>query len=84
MNNLNHQEFKKFSLGEILNDSPDFLISQLLKELAQKKPKNSDGSLIRINTLKNWCDLIENQNKKIDQIYNLLLDLKEEKNEQKP
>ena len=67
----------KFSLQQILSDNPNFLVEQMRGELELKKPKCADGSLIRISTIRAWCDLLERQNRTLEELKNMILDLKE-------
>jgi hypothetical protein len=74
--NYKKESFKrKFTLQEVLSDSTDYLIEQIKDELPSKPLRN--GSQIRIRTIKVWCELIEKHNKKLDRIYDLILDIKE-------
>jgi hypothetical protein len=83
---INFEEFKekilkekpnnyptKFSFSEVINGNSNYLISQLKKDI--DKPKLRSGAQIRINTLQTLCELMELNNKKLDHLEQLLLNL---------
>jgi len=74
-NNKKESSKRRFSLQEVLGDSSDCLVEQLKNEIP-KKPLRS-GAQVRINAIKTWCELIEQQNKRIDRLCDLVLDLKD-------
>lgn len=68
---------KRFSLEKVLSETDDVLIHQLNAELP-KKPLRS-GADMRVNSLRTLCQLMESQNRKLSQIFDLLLDLDNKK-----
>ena len=65
---------EKFSLEEVLQERPNSLLSQFKTELGEKPLRS--GAEVRIRTLRTLCELIENQNKKLEAIHQLVLDLR--------
>ncbi len=74
--NKSFSKSRRFPLEAVLGDDPEYLISQIASELPQKPPRN--GSAVRIKTLLQLCELLRTQNKKLDQLQNLVLNLSEQ------
>ncbi len=68
---------KRFPLSTILSDDSNYLLTQIAAEIPQKMPRN--GSAIRIKTLKQLCELLAAQNKKLDVIHDLIVGLNKQK-----
>lgn len=71
----------RFSLEEVIAETDEVLINELRAELP-KKPLRS-GADIRINALKTLICLIESQNKKLSQIQDVLVEIRNERGVQK-
>jgi len=68
---------KRFSLETVLDGDSSYLIAQIRSEVSLAPVSN--GSQVRIKTLLQLCELLENLNRKMDQLGDRFLDFKEKK-----
>jgi hypothetical protein len=65
---------KKVSLENVLKSDSKYLISMIKNDL--DKPKLRSGAEARVTTLRIISELLENQNRKLDQLQGLILGVK--------